>query len=286
VTIPRFFGQYLLGQGLVTAPQLLAAVEYQNRHNSKLGEFAVERGMATPFEVEQIRALQAKEDRLFGEAAICLQILTADQVYELLSAQKDAHLELGQALVDQGFLTREEVDQAAAQFINSENELEPEIFTLPEELPAHELLTELFYLAHKLLLRVCNLVSKPGSVRIAENELLPLSDLNMRVPVRGALSGSLLLGVPQDIATSAAGAFSGEAAPDESATAAIVREMAAILSENLASAMAERGRRLSIDAPRPLDQRMSIPPGMRVAIVPFVTHQGQVLVGVSLPAGD
>ena len=283
--IPRFFGQYLLGQGLITAPQLLAAVEYQNRRNARLGEVAVERGLATPFEVEQIRALQAKEDRLFGEAAIRLHILTAEQVYEMLVAQKDAHLELGQALVDQGFLTQEQVDQAAAQSINEENKLEPEIFTLPEGLPHQEPLTELFYLAHKMLLRVCNLVSKPDLVRLAD-DFVPLSDCNVRVPLKGAVQGAMLLGVPHAIATESAQAFSGEEPPDASAEDAIVHELATILSENLSSALAERGRRLTLGKPEAVEQRMTVPPGTRVALVPFVTHQGQVLVGMSVPAGD
>jgi CheY-specific phosphatase CheX len=277
----RFFGQYLLGEGLITAPQLLAAVEYQDRNNARLGEHAVAMGIATPFEVERILSVQARDDRYFGEAAIALGILTASQVTELLAAQQDAHLQLGEALVDLGYMDPGEVERAASAFLGAEDDRDADSVYLPDEVAGNPVLPELLYLARKMLLRVCNVVSKPEDARIAR-DVVPLSDRNVRVALTGEYDGSLVLGLPRELAVAAASRFSGERAPTEADLDAIAEELGHILSGNLCSVMAERLRRLQAGAPQLLPERVSTPPGQRVLVVPFVTPHGQVLVCLTL----
>ncbi|MDH5671004.1 MAG: hypothetical protein OEZ06_02585 [Myxococcales bacterium] len=281
----RFFGQHLLSKGLITAPQLLAAVEYQNRNNNKLGEFAVDRGLATAFEVEQIRALQTREDRLFGEAAISLGILSPGQVSELVETQRDAHLELGQALTELGYMDCPEVERAAAEFLTEEAQRQPDVVTLPQDLPDREIAFEVFYLANRLLLRACDLVSKTEPVRVMPSPV-PLSDRNAGIEVSGAHQCMLLVGLPHDIAASTAGRFSGELAPDEAAIDGVVLELVHLLADNLRSVLAERGRRLHLSNAQRLRTPLLLQADRAMTIVPFVTHQGQVLVGMSVAASE
>ena len=281
----RFFGQYLIANGVITAPQLLAAIEYQSRNNSKLGESVVALGLATPFEVEKVRALQATQDLRFGEAAQKLGVLGADEVERAAAVRESAHIQLGEALIALGYLDKQQVEQAAAAFLAAEAELEPEVVTIPADLPRREVAFELFHLAHKLLLRVCDLTSKTERLRVMR-DVLPLSDRNARIAISGALNGSILLGVPHAIGHELAARFSGELAPDEAAIDAIVAELARLLCGNLQSVLAEQGVRIELGTPERLAARVSMPPGSRVALVPFVTHRGQVLVGLSLPPDD
>ena len=278
----RFFGQYLLANGLLTAPQLLAAVEYQERNNSRLGDCALGLGLVTPFEIERIRALQAREDLRFGEAALKLGLLSDARLSEVLAKQEGAHVPLGEACVALGYLTQAQIERSAAEFLTAEAKIEPEVVTIPSDLPLRELAFELFHLAHKLLLRVCDLTSKTERLRIV-TDLLPLSDRNACLSISGAVDTTLLLSLPHAVASEVARRFSGELAPSDEQVDEIVCELANLLSRNLQSVMAERGVRLALEPAEPIGPRISLPPGRRVALVPFVTHRGQVLVSIGLP---
>jgi CheY-specific phosphatase CheX len=279
----RFFGQHLLASGLISAPQLLAAVEYQDRNNPRLGSYAVSLGLVTPFEVEQIRALQAREDLRFGEAAVQLKLLTEEQVQEVLAKQDHAHVPLGEALIALGYLSAQQVETAAVEFMAAEEQLEPEVVTIPEDLPLRELAVELFHLTHKLLLRVCDLTSKTERLRVV-GDVVPLSDRNAAVALSGAINTTVLLCLPETVAFEVAKRFSGELTPSEQDLENIVCELATILCGNLQSVMAERGTRLQLAPAELVGSRISLPPGRRFALVPFVTHRGQVLVSLSLPS--
>jgi CheY-specific phosphatase CheX len=278
----RFFGQHLLGQGLITAQQLLAAVQYQGRNDTRLGSCAVELGLVTPFEVEQIRAVQAREDLRFGEAAVKLGLLSEGQLEEVLGRQENAHVPLGEAVVALGYLTAPQVEAAAAAFLASEAQIEPEVVTIPDDLPLRELAFELFHLAHKLLLRVCDLTSKTERLRIV-HDALPLSDRNGSVTITGTADLTVRLCLPDPVAFDVAKRFSGELEPSARDLDAIVLELVHLLCGNLQSVVAERGMSLQLAAPELLGRRTSLPPGKRVALVPFLTHRGQVLVSMSLP---
>ena len=91
---PRFFGQFLLAEGRITPPQLLAALEYQSELNARLGEYAVALGQLTRFDAERIHALQVSKDLLFGEAALELSLLDAEQLRRLVAAQPKIKLAL------------------------------------------------------------------------------------------------------------------------------------------------------------------------------------------------
>ncbi len=276
----RFFGQYLLSKGLITAPRLLAAVEYQEKYNSRLGDLAVALGMVTPFEAQQINAKQVREDRLFGQAAVELGLLSDQQVRDVLATQRDSHVLLGQAVATLGYLDRSAVDSALADFLEAIR-LEPECAVLPEEVRDGELACALFDLAQKLLLRAWDVTSKPGLARI-ERMRLTLSDHNARVELSGTLAATVMVGVPNEVAVKAAKRFSGEDEPDDRDREEAVQEFAKVLCDNLASTLAERGHRVQVEAAATQVSRATLPPEMKVVVVPYLTHLGQVLIGLSV----
>lgn len=279
---PHFFGQFLLGRALVTAPQLLAAVEYQERHNAPLGEQAIAGGLLTREDVERIRHAQTQEDLFFGEAAIRLGLLSPVQVRDLLSTQKDGHLLLGDALVDLGYLQRPVVDKALEEFRVEQKSVEPEVVELPDGLPFRDVAVELFAAAHRLLRRHWNLENRADRVRV-ERDMISLSDRNARVELSGAVETVVFVCVPHHIAAAAAGASEDEddEPPSDEEMDRCVRDFCSLLCENLRSVLAEQGQRIALSAPRMLFSRASIPPGLRASVVPFFTHRGQILVGMT-----
>jgi CheY-specific phosphatase CheX len=191
-----------------------------------------------------------------------------------------------------GFLSPGEVERAASEFLTEEARLEPEVMTIPEDLPLRRVAFELFHLAGRMLTRVCELQTKPEKLRVV-TDIVALSDRNVIVTLRGELSadlgggtmdGAVLVCLPGAIAVDVASRFSGEDAPSDEQVSGVVCELANILCGNLKSVLAEQGGRIEVGEPEVLPPRVSLPPGRRMALVPFVTHQGLVLVSLALPA--
>ncbi len=111
----RFLGQFLLAEGYITAPQLLAALEYQEQFNARLGEYAVALGLITLFDAQRINALQVSKDLLFGQAALELSLLSKEQVRQVMAAQRNDHVLLGEALCKLGYIDEATMAIALAQ---------------------------------------------------------------------------------------------------------------------------------------------------------------------------
>lgn len=100
----KFLGQFLLERGVITAPQLLAAIEAQRASNPLLGELAVRKGWLDAAQARRIQQRQRVEDRRFGDIALEMGALDQDRLDALLEAQKAGRKMLGQILVEQGVL--------------------------------------------------------------------------------------------------------------------------------------------------------------------------------------
>jgi len=274
-----FFGQYLLSRGFITAPQLLAAVEYQNKYNSRLGELAVALGMITPFESEQVNAAQLWDDGLFGETAVRCGVLTERQVHDALETQRNSRVLLGQALETLGYLERRAIDSALAAFLHEEDEAAP--FALPVELQDLPWAGEVFDRAAKLLRRAWDLPSKPGRVRV-ETTRLTLSDRNARAELRGRVSRQLLIGVPNEVARKAARGYVDEQHPREAIEDHAVQDFARVLAEATTALLRTLGEDAYLAGVTLQSVRSTLPPEQRVVMVSFLTHLGQVLVGLTI----
>ena len=108
----KFFGQFLLEQGLIDRDQLLAALEIQRDSNPLLGELAQARGMLDIAQAQAINDQQRRQDKRFGDIAQSLGLLSASQVDELLAQQKSQRKLFGEILVEQGMLDRDAIEQA------------------------------------------------------------------------------------------------------------------------------------------------------------------------------
>lgn len=275
----RFFGQFLLARGLITAQQLIAAVEYQNKYNSRLGELAVALGMVTPFDAEQINALQSKEDLLFGEAALRLGLLTKEQLDQVLDTQKDSHVRLGQALEALGFLDPVTLGGALGEFMDEEQSRLQGLPKIPTDFPALDMAQALTALSPKMLLRTWNLQTKADALRKDGHEVV-LSDIN--AAARGTAGGRrvrLVIGVPYAAAHKIAqGRRAGDG--DSPNLQAMACDFLDLLCSHVASVQTEQGQRLSFERAIPLSSRVPLDDAHSALLFPYLTHLGRVIVGL------
>ena len=111
----KFLGQFLLERGVITAPQLLAAIEAQRASNPLLGELAVRHGMLDQAQARRIHQRQRVEDRRFGDIALETGVLDQAQLAILLDAQKAGRKLLGEVLLEQGVVSPARLDAELAQ---------------------------------------------------------------------------------------------------------------------------------------------------------------------------
>lgn len=111
-----FFGQYLMGQGVVSLEELDEALEYQKEHNKLLGRLAIEKGYLTEDQVEKTKAFQKILDLPFGTIALQKGFLTSDELDDLLFSQVVNTAHVGEALVELGYLTPEDLGRFLREY--------------------------------------------------------------------------------------------------------------------------------------------------------------------------
>ena len=275
-----FFGQYLLSRGIITPAKLAAATEYQKQFNSRIGDYAVALGLLTEEDVKRINALQLSEDLLFGEAALKLGLLQKRLLHELVAAQRIDHVMLGEALISLGYVSKQQVNGALVDFLRAREDHMRTLFALPDELPMRELAEKLFRLFHLLLFRAWGVRNQPGDIEIISEQVL-LSDINAMVTLTGDANTHLLFAVPQPMAESRE-SWLADGKPDEEAQPQPERPVMAladIVSRNLVAAL--QGEKVTVRAEQPQEVEFRVPlaPETRAAVMPYLTHEGQVFVG-------
>ncbi len=117
----KFFGQYLIEHGAVDAGQLREALDLMRSENKQLGEIAVQKGFLRQSDADWINLQQRTTDKCFGELAHETNLLTVEQLNEVVKLQQETRLFIGEALVQldslagdalPGLLDQFKVDQA------------------------------------------------------------------------------------------------------------------------------------------------------------------------------
>ncbi|MCR5558088.1 MAG: hypothetical protein K6F75_11085 [Butyrivibrio sp.] len=110
--LDRLLGNYLLSKGVLSRTQLVKAYQIQESNRAKLGVIAVSEKLMTIAQAEQVNALQASMDKKFGDIAIEKGYLSEPQLGRLLELQGNSYLAFVQALVDEQYMTLEQVNNA------------------------------------------------------------------------------------------------------------------------------------------------------------------------------
>jgi hypothetical protein len=276
-----FFGKYLLSKGIVSPAKLAAATEYQKRFNSRIGEYAVSLGLLRESDLDKINQVQLTQDLLFGEAALKLGLLQNKLLHELVAAQRIDHVMLGEALVALGYATKQQIDDALADFLKEQEEYMQTLFELPEDIPFRDAARLLFRLTHHLLVRAWNLTNKPGDLEVVEDTLL-LSDHNAGIALSGGISAHFILGVPHTVLEEEPepGDSTDPAPPDDDDHDERVAHLADIICHNFVARSAHHDHEVVAGEPHKTDFRLELDAATRAALMPFHTPQGQVFAAI------
>ena len=92
----KFFGQFLLERNVINAKNLLEAIRFQESRNMKFGEYSISKGYLEKVQVKRLHEEQKRNDMMIGELAVKLEMLTEEQVEEILLRLNE---EVGTALI-------------------------------------------------------------------------------------------------------------------------------------------------------------------------------------------
>jgi hypothetical protein len=194
----RFFGQFLLSNGLVDERSLAEATHRQAAINLPLGALALGKGLLSERQVLKIHTEQKRTDRRFGEIAVDLGFLTRGQLDLLLSEQKATHSLLGEVLVDMGALQREALDRALKTYEKEQAAAEEAAKTALAKAPRADVVQIAADLTGRMLLRMGRLQAKVG--RVVPGGQLPALGRIFSQRVSGGLPFGYLLALDDAVA--------------------------------------------------------------------------------------
>ena len=117
----QFFGNYLVENQKITAEQLSSCMDYIRANRVKLGLIAENEGLLTRSQANELNQLQMQTDKRFGDLAVEKGYLTDADVSYLLGRQGNPYLIFVQALEENNYLSRQEIEEELEKFKNSNN---------------------------------------------------------------------------------------------------------------------------------------------------------------------
>jgi hypothetical protein len=111
------FGLHLKRRGVISAEQLVAALEVQLSTLVPIGQLALEEGILNPRDVFNVLLAQSDApNMLFGDLAVEMGLMTRDDVMRLLMIQADRKRPIAEILVGQGVLTEPQLKAELGEY--------------------------------------------------------------------------------------------------------------------------------------------------------------------------
>jgi hypothetical protein len=115
------FGLYLKKKGIISAEQLVAALEAQLATLPRIGQLALEEGIISPRDIfDVLQAQRRAPDVRFGDLAIEMGLMSRNELVRLLMLQADRKRSLAEVLVTEGMLSERQVANEMAEFRQSQ----------------------------------------------------------------------------------------------------------------------------------------------------------------------
>jgi hypothetical protein len=203
----KFFGQYLIEQGVVDSDQIRAALKLMDDENRSLGELAEAGGILTTEEAEKVNAQQRYCDIPFGELAVEMGLLSEEQVEYLVGFQEQTRLKIGQALVRLDCVSNEHLLQLLVQFENQQALFRIGNVALPDGLENNALAATVLDLFPKLLVRIARIGVRIGKEQPAAE--IPDYPVRIAVSVTGDVGLMICLLGDEEFSLQLAGATAG-----------------------------------------------------------------------------
>ena len=246
----KFFGQFLIECGDLDGGQVREALELMDECNRSLGEIAVASEMLCEEDADRVNLAQRGVDRPFGDLAVEMGLLSAEQLVTCLRLQRKSHLMIGEALVKLGHLAPDRLAQMLDAFktdqapyrIGSEREL-------PDPLANNRIAPYVLDLLPKLALRMARVTVKVGLPQVfAEAPPFPF---RISLPVHGHRGLEITLIGDRAFCRKLAAGIAGqrESAVDDDLVTDGVGEFLNVLCGNAMSALERDGVATDLGAP-------------------------------------
>ena len=247
----KFFGQYLLLEGAVTADQLRSALELMEREHRMLGELAVEAGLLSAEDAGTINREQLNRDLPFGMLAVEKGLLSEAQVEDLLELQRKKRLRLGEALVQLNVLSAERVDSLLETFHSEQAKFEGSDSSLPSELEGNRLAAFILDFIPKITMRVSRI-----HLKVATAETKSSHQSTASIKINGAPGLTITLSADDDFANKLmigmvrimSGNFEAEPEPDDDRED-LLGEFLSIVAGHTLGVMEGDSNKLSVEPP-------------------------------------
>ena len=274
----KFFGQFLVEQGIVSREALLDAIALQESTNLKFGEVAKNLGILGEADIEKVHAAQRSEDLRFGDMALKLGLLSQEQMDEILTKQKNNHLYIGEALVKVGALDDASLQKHLAAFKADQAIYQQDKVVLPAALDSTALWEMVVDLSYKMLTRVAQLTFRPGEAKVVRE--LPANDTIATMEFTGSVSGTYVLSVSAPIRDQIARAVFNQTDVSSEPLEVLedtVMEYVNIVCGNIAAKAAQMGKQMDILPPALFNGpgNMSVPDGYVGLLFPICLADGE-----------
>ncbi len=269
----KFFGQFLVGQGVVTSEALLHAIELQERTNLKVGEMALAMGYLTADDIERAHTAQQTKDLNFGDMLVELGILSTTQLQEVIARQKATHLYIGEALVKVGALTPAKLDACLADFKADQAPYVADRIELPAGLPNQALWETTVDMTYKMITRVLGIQFRPGKCQ--EVSQLGPHEMIAGMDFSGDANARYLLSVSGRLQRTIAKAVLKEDCVDHEPQEILedaVMEFVNIVCGNVVAKASQSGTALEITPPmtiHPPENGLPVPDGYCALLFPI-----------------
>ncbi|MBK6404951.1 MAG: hypothetical protein IPF66_07870 [Holophagales bacterium] len=117
-------GEFLMEKGLLTAEQVGAVLEAQNRTNVWFGTLALVLDYLDFDQIAEVVAEQRRAGGRFGEAAVRLGLLVPVQVERIVALQEKKHVRFGEVAVAMQQIRRKDLAPLLEEFV-ARREAEP-----------------------------------------------------------------------------------------------------------------------------------------------------------------
>lgn len=252
----KFFGQFLVEQGIVGSESLLEAINLQEKNNLKLGEMAVTMGLLTEADIQRAHNAQMSKDMKLGDLLVELGFITLDQLNDIITRQKNTHLYIGEALVQIGSLTTENLQKHLDAFKADQAQYVSNGIELPITSANNKIWEMTADLTYKMITRVLDLQFRPGkcalTTTITPHFMLAAMDLSGDVEARYLISVSE--GLQKSIAKAILSEDSVENEPVE-VLEDTVMEFVNVVCGNVAAKASQMGVIMNINPPVVLRQQ-------------------------------
>ncbi len=108
------FGRFLLARGHITLQQLIDAVRWQRAQRPPVGRIAMNWGILSANQVYEVLSDKNPEDR-FCDVAVRKGFMTGFQRLAVLGRQREMQKPIGAYFVEQGILTQDEIEGLAVE---------------------------------------------------------------------------------------------------------------------------------------------------------------------------